>query len=184
MPKDKEIEIKLVFKNKKAIISKLKPFIKFRRKLNIHDSYYGYGFDMRNINNLVRIRTVNEKKSELTFKGKTKDRKNIWHRTEISTPIKSPEKMEKILLNLGLNKISEYKSEKEFWKYKKQNIVFAKFTMPAHLTFMEIEGNSDKEIKETVKLLGDNVKEVGEEIFKIFDKARLDKTRKNKNKRN
>ena len=78
--------------------------------------------------------------------------------------------MEKILLNLGLNKISEYKSEKEFWKYKKQNIVFAKFTMPAHLTFMEIEGNSDKEIKETVKLLGDNVKEVGEEIAEEYMK--------------
>ncbi len=173
MSKDKEIEIKLLFKNKKAIINKLKPHIKLKSKINIHDRYYGYdNFDMSNVNNLVRIRTINKKKSELTFKSKAKDMKNVWHRTELNTWIGSPEKMEKILLNLGLNKISEYKSEKEFWDYKKQEIVFAKFTIPARLNFMEIEGNSKKEIKKTVKLLGNNIKEVGEEIFEVFDRVR------------
>lgn len=177
MRKNKEIEIKLLFKNKKSIINKLKPYAKFKDKINIHDRYYGYNnFDMSNTNNLVRIRTVNNEKSELTFKGKAKDKNNVWHRTELNSEIKSPEKIEEILLNLGLKKISEYKSKKEIWDYKKQEIVFAKFTVPARLNFMEIEGNSEKEIKNTVKFLGNNVKEAGEEIFKIFDK-----TRKNKN---
>jgi len=180
MPKDKEIEIKLLFRNKKAIIDKLKPHVGFKSKINIHDRYYGYdSFDMSNVNNLVRIRTINKEKSELTFKGKAKDKKNIWHRTELNTQIKSPEKMEKILFNLGLNKISEYKSEKEFWNYKKQEIVFAKFTMPARLNFMEIEGNSEKEIKKTVEFLGNDVKEAGEEIFEVFDKARKNKNQNN-----
>lgn len=173
MDKDKEIEIKLLFKDKETVVNKLKPSIKFKNKINIHDRYYGYDdFDMRNVNNLVRIRTVNREKSELTFKGEAKNKKNIWHRTELNTQIESPEKMEKILLNLGLNKVSEYKSEKELWDYKKQEILFVKFTVPAHLNFMEIEGNSEKEIKKTVELLGNTVKEVGEEIFEIFDKAR------------
>lgn len=180
MNKDKEIEIKLLFKNKKAIINKLKPQIRLKTKINIHDRYYGYdSFDMRNINNLVRIRTINKEKSELTFKSKAKGRKNIWHRTELNTQIESPEIMEKILLNLGLNKISEYKSRKEIWNYKKQEIVFAKFTAPARLSFMEIEGNSEKAIKKLVNSLGNKVKEAGEEIFEVFDKARKNKNQNN-----
>ena len=170
MSKDKEIEIKLLFKNKKLVINKLKPQIKYKSKINIHDRYYGYDrFDMRNVNNLIRIRTINREKSELTFKGKAKDKRNVWHRTQLNTKIESPEKMEKILLNLVLNKISGYKSEKEFWNYKKQEIVFAKFIVPAQLNFMEIEGDSEKEIKKTVEFLGNNVKEVGEEIFEVFE---------------
>jgi len=78
MLKDKEIEIKLLSKNKKVIINNLKPHIKFKNKINVHDRYYGYNnFDMSNVNNLVRIRTINKEKSESTFKGKAKDRKNI-----------------------------------------------------------------------------------------------------------
>jgi len=176
MTKDKEIEIKLLFKNKKAIINKLNPEIKFQNKVNIHDIYFGFNkFDMSNTNKLVRIRKISKQKAELTFKGKAQDKKNIWHRTELNTDISSPEQMEKILLKLGLKKISEYKSVKEYWIYKEQKIVFAMFTAPAHLKFMEVEGESEKEIKKTVKRLSKNVKQVGEEIFKIFDKARKNK---------
>lgn len=174
----KEIEIKLLFNNKEEVISKLSldklsPEMKFERKLNIHDRYYSQGSsDMRNIHSLIRIREIQNSQAELTYKGKMKDKKNIWHRVELTTQIASPEIMDRILINLGFNRISEYKSEKEYWKFNGLEIIFAKFTIPAYLKFMEIEGTSEKKIRNIVKKLGNNVQEVGEEIFEVFDRKR------------
>jgi predicted adenylyl cyclase CyaB len=170
--KQKEIEIKLIFKNKKEIINKLRPEIKLERKISIYDKYFGKDFlDMKNTHNLIRIRKINDDNAELTFKSKTKNQGNIWQRIELTTTIRSPEIMEKILTHLGFKKISEYKSQREYWKFQDLEIVFIKFTKPAFLEFMEIEGNPRK-IREVIKKLGNNVKEVGEEIFEIFDLKR------------
>ena len=127
---------------------------------------------MKNSNQLIRIREIKGDKTELTFKGKAQDKNNVWHRKEINLKIDSVHNMEKILLNLGLKKISEYQSQKEYWKLGNLEIVFAHFTVPTELTFMEIEGPSEKEIRQVVEQLGDSVKEAGEEIFEIFDQIR------------
>ena len=127
---------------------------------------------MRNIHSLIRIRKINNNEAELTYKGKVKNKNNIWHRAELTTKILSPEIMDKILINLGFKKISEYKSQKEYWEFNNLEIVFNKFTKPAYLEFMEIEGDSEKKIKNIIKKLGKNVQKVGEEIFEIFDKKR------------
>jgi predicted adenylyl cyclase CyaB len=171
--KQKEIEIKLIFKNKNKIINKLKPEIKLERKISIYDKYFSKDFlDMKNTHNLIRIRKINNNNdAELTFKSKTKNQGNIWQRTELTTTIQSPEIMEKILTHLGFKKISEYKSQREYWKFQDLEIIFIKFTKPAFLEFMEIEGKP-KKILEVIKKLGNNVKEVGEEIFEIFDLKR------------
>jgi predicted adenylyl cyclase CyaB len=178
MQEKKEIEIKLLFRNKKSIITKLGKKMKLDKELTISDKYYSNSdnkADMSNKKKLIRIRNF-DNKVELTYKGNAFDNKNIWHRTELTTEIKSPEIMEKILDNLGFKKISEYKSKKEYWHFDNIEIVFAKFSQPAPLEFMEIEGTSEKKIKNVVKQLGNNVKEVGEEIFKIFDDKRKART--------
>ena len=176
MKKSKEIEIKLLFKNQKKIISMFGSSVKFQKRINLHDTYYGpKNSDMSNKHSLVRIREEKNGKAELTYKGKAKDKKNIWHRIELNTNIGSPEVMKKILNKLGFEQISEYKNEKEYYNYQGLEICFAKFTLPAKLTLMEIEGENETKIRSLVVKLGDNVKEVGEEIFAVFDKARKKK---------
>ncbi|MHA1657499.1 MAG: CYTH domain-containing protein [Promethearchaeota archaeon] len=175
--KNKEIEIKLQFKNKRKIISILGKKIKFQKRLRIHDEYYNRSWsDMRNTHDLVRIRSVKNGNAELTYKGKAKDKNNIWHRIELTTSIMSPGMMKKILDNIGLKKISECQSEREYWQIGNLEIVFVKFNLPVSLEIMEIEGTSEKEIRDMVKKLSKYVKKVGEEIFSVFDKERA-KTR-------
>lgn len=169
----KELEIKLLFKNKKKIISKLGRGMKFKKKADIYDRYYNKKHsNMKNIHSLIRIREITHSGAELTYKGKTKDKNNIWHRVELTTQIFSPEIIDKILISLGFNKISEYKSKREYWKFNGLEIIFIKFISPTPLEFMEIEGNSEKKIRNTIKKLGNDVEEVGEEIFEIFDQKR------------
>jgi len=144
-----EIEVKLLFKNKKEILFKLGSRVKFKKKVNIHDKYYSRGsFDMSNTHSLLRIREVKDADTELTYKGRVRDKKNIWHRVELTTKISSSKEMEKILKALGFNKISEYRSEKEYWIFDSLEIIFAKFTSPTYLEFMEIEGRTERKITE------------------------------------
>jgi len=173
-PKEKEIEIKLTFKNKEEVLSKLKT-AKFVKKVAIHDVYYGTGENMSNSNSLTRIRDIEGEEIELTFKSKAQDNNNVWHRVELTTIISSADTMGKILSHLNLNKISEYQNIKEYYDVDGLEIVFADFTLPAKLIFMEIEGESEEEIRKILSILGDSVKEAGEEIFDVFDKARAEK---------
>lgn len=168
----KEIEIKLIFKNKDKIIKILKPDIRFIEKIKLHDSYYGLKNDMSNKNVLFRIRRKGNNHNELTYKGRALDKKNIWHRIELTTHIESPIVIEKILEQINFKKISEYKSEKEVYGCNGLEICFTKFTLPAKLEFMEIEGKSEKKIRNLVNKIGTNAQEVGEEIFKTFDRVR------------
>lgn len=168
---EKEIEIKLLFNNKKEIISAL-PTINFCKKIKVRDRYYSQKYsDIRNTHQIIRIRQKFNIFSELTYKGKTKDYKNIWYRKEITTLIKDPRKMHKILILLGFRKIRDCLSEREYWLIDDVEIVFSKFTKPALLEFMEIESDSHEKIRQIVKRLGNRVKEVGEEIFDVFDKT-------------
>lgn len=170
---EKEIEIKLLFKSKKRVLEKLGKQTKFVKKVKTYDRYYSQeGDDMSNVNSLLRTREIFGEKTELTYKGKTRGRKNVWHREEITTEIESQDAMDKILKRIGFKKISEYKSEKEYWEYKGLEIVFANFSLPAPLKFMEIEGSSEKKIKEVVRKLEKEVSGAGEEIFEVFDRKR------------
>ena len=168
---NKEIEIKLLFKNKKSIIAALQPQIKSKGYFFVRDTYFGHkNTTMENTHELFRIRETNKKNTELTLKGKAADKKNIWHRTELTIKIDSSETAREILAYLGFQKIREYESRKEHWDYDGAEITFAKFFKPARLEFMEIEGKSNKQIRALVKKLENKVQEAGEEIFKVFDK--------------
>jgi len=174
MSKDgnKEIEIKLSYKNKREILDKLGPTAKFAGIKNFHDIYYRFkDNEMKNTNDALRLR-ITEEASELTYKSKTEDRDNVWHRTELTTTVSSPEILDQILSGVGIQRLYEYQSQKEYWMLDGCEIVFAHFTLPAELDFMEIEGSSEKEIRTVVERLGDSVVEVGENFFKVFDNAR------------
>lgn len=168
----REIEIKLLFKDKQEVLSKISPAPKFIKKISIYDVYYSKGNEMKNTNEFFRVREIDNKKVELTFKGKAKDNNNVWYRDEITTKISSVKEADKTLTKQGFKKVSEYKSEKEYYKSDGVEITFAKFIVPASLEFMEIEGESEEKIRDIVKGLGDSVKEAGEEIFRVFDERR------------
>ena len=78
--------------------------------------------------------------------------------------------MENILNLLGFEKLSNYRQVREFYDYLGLELSFARFTFPAKLNFLEIEGKSERQIRQVVKVLDGYVQEVGEEIFKVFDK--------------
>lgn len=171
--KGKEIEIKLKFNNKNDIIELLQPEIKFVKKISVHDTYYGtIDTTMENNNDTVRIRRIKDGQKILTYKSKAQDKNNIWHRTELETEVSSAKITGKILEALGLKPLYEYINKKEYYSYQNMEIVFAEFTSPAELEFMEIEGKNEKEIRKLTDKLKNIAHEAGEEIFEIFDKAR------------
>jgi len=164
-----ETEIKLKYEDRKKVISKLKILgSKFREKFVLEDTYFAQGHtDMSNVNDLLRIRKKNAN-AELTYKGKCKDKKNVWHRVELSTDIKDPKVFAEILANLKFNKISENNSNREVWTLNKLELVFIDFTHPKKLSLLELEG-PEEEIHSLVKQLEDVTVPVGEEQFKSFD---------------
>lgn len=174
MSKDnnKEIEIKLSYQNKEEVLKKLGPEVKFAGSNDVHDIYYRFnGNEMKNVHDILRLR-ITDGESELTYKSKAEDSHNVWHRTELTTAIGSAEILDQIFGGLGIQKLSEHKSRKEYWLFDGCEIVFARFTAPADLEFMEIEGDSEDKIKSVVSRLGNSVTEVGEDFFKVFDDAR------------
>jgi len=169
----KEIEIKLIYKNKEAVIAKLKELgAVFREKYILEDYYFSLtGKDMSNTNDLLRVRKKGDKK-ELTFKGKCETTGNIWERIELNTDISNPEAVLQMFEHLKLNKLSTNKSLREFWDIDDVELVFSDITYPAKINFLEIEGPSKERVQEVLDQLGDLVKEAGEEIFHKLDEAR------------
>jgi len=168
----KEIEVKLKFKDRQSIINSLGDQVSFDKKVTIKDKYYSQKYkDMSNAHDLVRVRQTDEI-AELTFKGSATDKNQVWQRTELNVEISSAEKMGQILTSLGFRAISENESEREIYKYSDLEIIFIKFTKPASLEFMEIEGTSQESIDQLINKLGDQVERIGEEAFKKFDEKR------------
>jgi len=170
---DKEIEVKLKYKNKKDLIKKLKELgAKKKENILLEDTYFGApGANMSNKNSITRVRIKNSE-SELTYKGQCKDKNNVWERTEITAKIENSEQMKLILQNLGLEKISENKSIREVWILDKCEIVFIDFVKPDKISILEIEGPTEKKVHEIIKKLGTLVDKIGEEAFRKFDEAR------------
>ena len=167
----KEIEIKLSYKDKNKVISKLKEIgAKKRDTVVIEDTYYSLdSTEMSNVNNLLRIREKTGKKPELTFKGNCIEDNGIWERTEINVDLSSAENMKKIIESLKFNFIKCNKTVREYWDYKNVELVFMDFVKPKKLELIEIESEDKSAIEDLTNQLGDEVKIVGEEIFKIFD---------------
>ena len=169
----KEIEVKLTYQDKEKVIEKLKEIgAVFREKYLLEDYYFSLtGTDMSNTNELLRVRKQGDKQ-ELTFKGKCETEGHIWERVELNTGITDPEAVLKMFEYLKLNKLSTNKSHREFWDINDVEIVFSDITYPADISFIEIEGPTKEKVENVLKLLGDLVKEAGEEIFKKLDEAR------------
>jgi len=172
----KEIEIKLTFDDKEAVLAKLKGLgAVFKDKYDLEDYYFSItGTDMANTNDLLRIRKKGNNQ-ELTLKGKCETEGNVWERIEINSPIGDYEAVLKMFDHLKLNKLSVNKSMREFWDVMDCEIVFSDITYPAEVSFMEVEGPSKEKVMEVVNLLGDLVREAGEEIFRKLDQARKNK---------
>jgi predicted adenylyl cyclase CyaB len=168
MQNNKEIEIKLTFKDKKLVENRLVELgAKRLESFGLRDRYYSRTQSMSNSNQLVRIREKGAR-AELSFKGKAEIDKNIWTREELTTTVSDPEKTEKILLSLGIEKIKENSSERETWSIYGLDVVFINFTKPAKLFLLEIEGDPEK-IRKLIGELGSLVVESGEEEFEKFD---------------
>jgi len=172
----KEIEIKLVFDERRVIVNRLKELgAILKEKYLLEDYYYSVkGTNMSNTNDLLRIRKKGNKQ-ELTFKGKCETKGAVWERVEINCPIENYTDILKIFDYLKFNKLSVNKSSREIWILGNCEIVFSDITYPAKVSFLEIEGPSKEGVENLTSLLGGLVRPAGEEIFKKLDDARKNK---------
>lgn len=100
--------------------------------------------------NWVRIRKEQDK-TTMSFKRITNE-KTIEGQEEIELEINDFEKAEKFLKAVGCVKKAYQENKRELWKIKDVDITIDEW--PFLEPFIEIEGNSEREVKETVKLLG------------------------------
>lgn len=162
-----EIEVKLRYNNKKAIVKLLKNSnFKLIENVKIKDSYFGKGhMSMSDVNQLYRIREINNQSCELTYKYKINESGKITKRKEINVKIDNPSNGRIILLSLGCQLIKENYSEKEIWENKDIILEFITNLKPQKIKFIEIEGKTNKSINKIIDLLGKYVRPVGEKIF-------------------
>ncbi len=170
---EKEIEIKLTYKNEKEIENKLTEMNMVMEKVtDLEDRYYSqHGESMENTNELVRIRKEGNN-VELTYKGKCRDEENVWTREEINVAIGDIEAMHKILLKSGFKMIKENVSKRKYWRIGNTKVIFIKYSKPTNLEMIEIESYDKKNIKEIMDNLKGLVFEAGEQLFRIFDKKK------------
>ncbi|MBS3134573.1 class IV adenylate cyclase [Candidatus Woesearchaeota archaeon] len=168
-----EIEVKLKYEDKNAIVTKLHELgAKSEEKYRLDDIYFSQEHtDMSNAHDLIRIRTKRDK-SELTFKGKCETDDKIWKRVELSTGVDDADSLLKIFKYLKFHEISKNKSIRELWKLGNVEVMFVDFIEPHSLKFIEIEGPSKEKVQKVIDKFGDLVTEVGEESFKKFDETR------------
>jgi len=170
----REVEVKLNYKDKNLVVSRLKSLgAQLKEKYELLDAYYSNAHhDMSNTHELLRIRKK-KGKAELTFKGKCKDQRGIWERVELTTSITNPEVMHEILTRLGFKKITENKSIREEWTLNQTKITFIHFTHPAELKLLEIESPQPREIQKITEQLQELTSPAGEETFqKKFDQKK------------
>lgn len=161
-----EIEIKLTYEDKSKVTDILKRAgAKKEGEFDLKDTYFGLGHaSMSNANKLVRVRT-RDGESELTCKGRCKDKKNVWLRKEINVKVDDGEAVETILDMLGFNRIKSNKSSREVWKLGKTEIAFITFTSPKRIELLEIEGPSRAKVEEIASKLSAITSPAGEDVF-------------------
>jgi predicted adenylyl cyclase CyaB len=153
----KKIEIKFKIENPGLVREKLKgagaKFVgkAFERTIKFDTK----NDDLEKQEKFLRVRTGFE--NVITFKKKiNKVDKNFKEREEIEVEISDPEKMEKILENLGFTKKWVMEKYREKWILGDAEVVIDK--LPKMGNFIEIEG-SKKAIQKTAKILGLDLKE-------------------------
>jgi predicted adenylyl cyclase CyaB len=152
----KEIELKFKIENPGLIRKKLR---------NLKAKFIGKAFEktikfdtkndgLKKQGKFLRVRTGFE--NEITFKKKiNKFDKDFKEREEIEVEISDPEKMEKILENLGFTKKWLMEKYREKWILGNVEVVIDK--LPKMGYFIEIEG-SKRAIQKTAKILGLDLK--------------------------
>jgi predicted adenylyl cyclase CyaB len=176
----KEIELKFKIENPGLIRKKLR---------NLKAKFIGkvfektIKFDTKNDGlekqgKFLRVRTGFE--NVITFKKKiNKVDKNFKEREEIEVEISDPEKMEKILENLGFAKKWGMEKYREKWILGNVEVVIDK--LPKMGNFIEIEG-SKKAIQKTAKILGLDLKEgITKTYWGLWEDYRKEKSIKEKN---
>ena len=175
----KEIELKFRIEKPSLISEKLKEVeakflgktfektIKFETKDN----------DLKKQGKFVRIRTGF--KNVITFKRMiNKIDKDFKEREEIEVEISDPEKIKKILENLGFTKKWVMEKYREKWQWGRAEIVIDKLPFGS---FVEIEG-SKKAIEKTAKVLGLNLKErITATYWELWENYRRKRGIKNEN---
>jgi len=153
---NKEIELKFKVENSNLIRERLKKmgarFIgnAFERTLKFDTP----ANNLQSAGKFLRIRTGF--KNTITFKRKIKPKdKDFKEREEIELEISDPEKMKKILENLGFTKKWIMEKYREKWVLGNAEIVIDRLPFG---NFIEIEG-AKKAIQKTTKLLGLNLKD-------------------------
>jgi adenylate cyclase, class 2 len=99
----------------------------------------------------LRIRKDSEGNGELTWKSMPKKSKIHKRCREINLKLDNPEKTEEFLLAIGLKKYAHQEKDRISWIYKKWRFDMDKY--PGMPSYLEIEGQSQKHIKEAIKLL-------------------------------
>lgn len=168
----KEIEIKLKYKDEKALRSKLAALKSTHTETyEVSDIYYAKeGENIKNAENLLRIRTK-KGVSEITLKGKIEKTGNIWERVEINVPIGEPEKMKLILEHLGLKCIFKNRAIREYWDVNGTELGIMKIFEPAKVEFVEIEGKTKEAVEKATKLFEGVLEPIGKDHFKKLDEA-------------
>lgn len=167
-----EIEIKLSFKDKDAIITQLKKLgATFKEKYTLQDTYFSLeDTDMKNAKDFLRLR-VKGGAAEVTFKGKRETESDIWKRIELTSKVDNPEAVAQMFNHMQFYTLLENHSEREYWQLGAVEIAFIELTKPAKLKFMELEGPSEEEVQKVLDQLKGLVEKVGEDYFKILDEA-------------
>lgn len=173
MKKDKEIEIKLKYSDRKLLTNKIKELGgKKISEYNLVDEYFGFsGSTMSNSNYILRIRCKGST-CEFTFKGKCKDCNNVWERQEITSEVSNAFAAKKILEGIGLKSIRKNESRREMWQLKSCELVLIDFISPEKFSIAEIEGKNELLIRAAVSELGLLVEETGENVFLKLDEKK------------
>ena len=176
----KEIELKFKIENPGLIRKKLR---------NLKAKFIGKAFEktikfdtkndgLKKQGKFLRVRTGFE--NVITFKKKiNKFDKNFKEREEIELEISDPEKMEKILENLGFTKKWLMEKYREKWILGNVEVVIDK--LPKMGYFIEIEG-SKRAIQKTAKILELDLKEgITKTYWGLWEDYRKEKSIKEKN---
>lgn len=100
----------------------------------------------------LRIRSYSNGKHEVTWKAKSDIIGTIRKHKEINFDIAEPEKLGDLFEEIGLEKYAHQEKDRTSFTYKNWQFDIDEYPkMPA---FLEIEGNSEDNIKEAMKLLG------------------------------
>jgi len=164
----KEYELRILNINKKEVIKRLEK--KGAKLVHPEVLQKRYIFDfpnsrLRKLNAWIRLREIDRKKVELTFK-----KRGLKEDEEITLFLDNFEKAKLFLERVGL--VAESYQENKRIRYKYNDIIFDIDTWPLINPYLEIESTSRKKNLDGVKLLGFNKRDAvslaGEELFSYY----------------